>query len=102
MQNASGFEYSFEYNKLISNESGKKQAHFPWAIKKSEQHLQVNGAMGEVYLLLKFVPVLLPLLAHFLPCRGRLGLVYYIQITPLPVTDSNHLQQTQKLSSYLA
>lgn len=94
--------FSFQYDKWVSNEREKMQACFPRAIKKSEQHLQVNGAMGKVYLLLMFVSCSPPLLAHFLSCRGRLGLVYYIQITPLLVTNHKHLQQTRQLRSYLA
>lgn len=85
--------FFFEYDKWVSNESENKQPCFPGNVKKSE-HLQVNGAVGKVYLLLKCVPCSLPLLAHFLSCRGRLGLVYYIQITPLLVTNCNRLQQT--------
>lgn len=80
----------------------KPQVYFPWAIKKNEQHLQVKGEMGKVYLLLKFVSCSLPLSAHFLSCRGRFGLVYYIRITPLFVTNCNHLQQTGQLRSYFA
>lgn len=44
--------FLFEYDKWVSNESDKKQVHFPRAIKKSEQHLQVNGAIGRLFLLL--------------------------------------------------